>query len=84
MTRVSKRFFKIQTAWGSTRDDPLVLIYDKDREFFTEVGGKFALQLIDGLDMRVAADKLYVEGLVDKDSQLIVNKDTITREDRGW
>ena len=84
---ISKRMFKLQTpikSGGLNSVDPMVLVYDEAREFQSQIIGDFAAHLIDGLGMKPVGDRVYVEGLIDKQGQFIVNKDTLTREAQSW
>ena len=80
---ISKRMFKLQTP-VMNNGAIMVLVYDEAREFQAQITGHFAEQLIYGLNLKPVGDRVYVEGLIDKQGQLIVNKGTLTREAQAW
>ena len=74
------RYFKVQTPVVTTEKETVVLVYDEPRDFFTELRGKVAEQMIDALDMQPKGDKVYIMGTV-VGTELHVNKATLTREE---
>lgn len=80
------KWFKVQTpAWTSgNKDDMQCLLHDENGENLYEVHGVVADNIITALDMQPMADKVYVKATINKKGKFIVNKETITRKDKGF
>ena len=76
--------YKFQTPLHGLESVPEVLLYDKTRDDFHQLTGKHAREIIEGLGMAYTFDKCYCDGLIDKNGQLILNTDTLTREVQSW
>lgn len=72
-------YFKLQTPVMSNVVGPVVLAYNRKRTIVTEIGGTLAESLFKELGLKPVGDKMYVmAALVGTD--LMINKDTVTRE----
>lgn len=78
------KLYKFQTPFYAHSGEPQVLLYSEGKNDAQEVQGKHAEKIIISLGMDYTSDKVYCEGLLTDKGELILNKDTLTREDQGW
>ena len=79
---IRAQWFKIQTPLN--RPEMVVLLYNESRDVMLQLDGPLADELITALDMSPIGDRLYVMAIIKRGKDFIVNKDTITRKDKGW
>lgn len=76
-SQIDHKWLKVQT--DAMRQS--VLVYNHDQSIFAQVGGMVAEAIIDKLQLGML-DKVYIKGTIDAQGQLVVNADTMTREEQ--